>query len=363
MTSSIRRNAIWMTALTLMLSSGRMFAQGVALAPTADIEATRFWFENDFLLMGLGQRTVTSDGRSSTVTESFTGSSMVDCRLTFTSRTERTGRGVTMSTHTVGLRDIDLDSLSASRNRMPPSTRESKELFTVTLRAKRDKGEAFLVSDADGQTRRDLVGLRARDQSAADKLVAAFRHAVALCVAIPAAPVAPMTNANVISLARAGLSDPVIISAIRRAPARAFDVSDSALISLAEFKVSNAVIEEMMQPAVGENKPAAQTPGSQDVGSKPAIASDPKRAACEGIESLGLYVNKATVIEDWYGKIRNSGAVAKIVVFTWTDEYGAAKQAQIDVGAGQIATPRLGRVEIKFRVIDPIRNFRVVSCR
>jgi hypothetical protein len=54
----------------------------------------------------------------------------------------------------------------------------------------------------------------------------------------------PLTNGDVISFVRAGLSDAVIVSVIQKSPTR-FDLGPEALIKLKEAGISNTVIEAM----------------------------------------------------------------------------------------------------------------------
>jgi hypothetical protein len=57
----------------------------------------------------------------------------------------------------------------------------------------------------------------------------------------------PMTNDDVIALCTARLSDDVVVTAIRTASQRRFDVSPSGLIALTRAGVPNAVIREMQK--------------------------------------------------------------------------------------------------------------------
>ena len=60
-----------------------------------------------------------------------------------------------------------------------------------------------------------------------------------------AGSIAPMTNGDVVSMTKAGLSEQVIIAALQENAAPDFDVSPSALISLKNAGVSDRVIEAM----------------------------------------------------------------------------------------------------------------------
>jgi hypothetical protein len=60
---------------------------------------------------------------------------------------------------------------------------------------------------------------------------------------------APMTNADVISLHRAGLSSEIIVNAVGQAPSRRFDLSPAALLELKSAGVGEAVILAMQNTA------------------------------------------------------------------------------------------------------------------
>ena len=67
-------------------------------------------------------------------------------------------------------------------------------------------------------------------------------------------PSKPITNADIVAMATARLSDDVIVNAIRRLATPSFDLSPSALIELKKTGVSDRVIAAMQESA-----PAAQT--------------------------------------------------------------------------------------------------------
>jgi hypothetical protein len=69
-------------------------------------------------------------------------------------------------------------------------------------------------------------------------------------------PPRPMTNADVVALCKAGLSEDVIVNAIGLARASAFDVSTAGLLDLARAGVPNRVIVEMQNPSVALSMPA-----------------------------------------------------------------------------------------------------------
>ena len=63
-----------------------------------------------------------------------------------------------------------------------------------------------------------------------------------------------MTNASVIDMLRAGLSEDVIFTSIDSAPKKAFDVTPRGLIQLAEGKASKKLIQHIQAVAAGSKK-------------------------------------------------------------------------------------------------------------
>jgi hypothetical protein len=59
----------------------------------------------------------------------------------------------------------------------------------------------------------------------------------------------PLTNADVVALAGAGLGDEAVIAKIRQAPAESLDVSTEAILELRAKGVSGAVIQAMVERA------------------------------------------------------------------------------------------------------------------
>lgn len=178
-----------------------------------------------------------------------------------------------------------------------------------------------------------------------------------------------MVNDDVVKLVKAGLSDQVIITSIRQAPNKDFDVTPKGLIALKDARVSDAVIVAMQEKGV-----SAQTPLVNETKPTPkydaTLAQPPKPPAnnpCSGIESMGLYKNEVMSgaigggLVEWLAKIRNNTAVTKIVVFGWIDMYGAQKNAQVQIRGGDIATPRLDLTQV--RAISPVRDLRILSCQ
>jgi hypothetical protein len=68
----------------------------------------------------------------------------------------------------------------------------------------------------------------------------------------------PMTNADVIQMAGAALSEQVITTSIRQAPARDFDLTPTGLIALKKAGVSDAVILVMQEVSASARSTAAE---------------------------------------------------------------------------------------------------------
>jgi len=86
---------------------------------------------------------------------------------------------------------------------------------------------------------------------------------VAAAVASPAwaGQAAPVTNADVVRMVAAGLSDDVVVRAIRAAPATAFDISPNGIVDLHAQKVSDRVIAAMLDkqaPAAAPRRTVVQ---------------------------------------------------------------------------------------------------------
>lgn len=75
-------------------------------------------------------------------------------------------------------------------------------------------------------------------------------------------PAATISNADVIAMVTAGLSEPLILTAIRQAPSRTFDVTAAGLIGLKKANVSDAVIAVMQGSAASTAPAAEQTPAA-----------------------------------------------------------------------------------------------------
>jgi hypothetical protein len=178
-----------------------------------------------------------------------------------------------------------------------------------------------------------------------------------------------MTNEDVIQLITAGLSEQVIITSIRQAPTKDFDLSPTGLIALKKANVPDAVIVVMQEKGTREQTSSAsdtKTPPKYDATLTKQTASPPQDS-CSGIESMGIFKNTAIDpaigggVVEWLAKIRNNTNVTKIVIFGWIDVYGQQRRAQVQIRGGDIASVRLDLTQA--RVIPPVRDLRVLSCQ
>lgn len=182
-----------------------------------------------------------------------------------------------------------------------------------------------------------------------------------------------MTNEEVIQLVAAGLSEQVIVTSIRQAPAKDFDLSPTGLIALKKANVPDAVIIVMQEKGTPEQSSSAsdaKTPPKYDATlAKPEKPTAPPASqdSCSGIESMGIFKNTAIDpaigggVVEWLAKIRNNTNVTKIVIFGWIDVYGQQTKAQVQIRGGDIASVRLDLTQA--RVIPPVRDLRVLSCQ
>jgi hypothetical protein len=95
----------------------------------------------------------------------------------------------------------------------------------------------------------------------------------------------PLTNDSVIKMAKAGLSDDVIITSINSSPG-AYDTSTEALVALKKARVSDKIVSAIIVKSSTPAPAAAQAPASAapgDFGATPASGVPP------GVDSVGVY--------------------------------------------------------------------------
>jgi len=105
-----------------------------------------------------------------------------------------------------------------------------------------------------------------------------------LVLAAPAGQVKPLTNADIVALAKAGMGDAVIIAKIQQAAAANFKLEVADLKTLKSSGVSDAVISEMLKKDTASSEPApAPAP------SRPApAATAPPGATVGGYTDFGV---------------------------------------------------------------------------
>jgi len=93
----------------------------------------------------------------------------------------------------------------------------------------------------------------------------------------PAAP-SGMTNGDIVNMVGAGLSEQIVMSAIRDAKLRNFDLTPNGLIALKKGGVTDSIIAVMLNPAAPPT-PSAPTPPPAPVATDPAAAAPPSTSA------------------------------------------------------------------------------------
>jgi len=298
---------------------------------------------------------------------------------------------IRVTTRTITLADLDVGKMKVHEAATAAESTLSKPSYVVNLPARADKGKPFVLTHQDKPPQSvALMGLRVSTQEMANELAEKLRYAALLCgapdappsaepaanpvaAAPPAttaqpAPANAMTNAEVLSMVSAGLSDEVVSTAIRQAPARAFDLTPTGLIALKTKHVSDAVIAVMQASA---NPPPAPSPAPQPRPKYDASLAESSKAPaapqpCAGVEMMGLYKNEifdkamGGGVVEWLAKIRNNTSVTKIVQFGWIDQYGQQQRAQVQIRGGEIASPRVDMTQARY--IAPVRDLRLLSC-
>ncbi|MDR1011438.1 MAG: hypothetical protein LBM04_10015 [Opitutaceae bacterium] len=111
-----------------------------------------------------------------------------------------------------------------------------------------------------------------------------------LFVGVGAAHAAPLTNADIIKMAQAGLSENIIITAVENAADNKFDASADALVALTQAKVSEPVIAALIKRVA---TPAA-APAAAPVVTPAAVPAEPARLPPPAASGGGHSVNVRT---------------------------------------------------------------------
>lgn len=125
-------------------------------------------------------------------------------------------------------------------------------------------------------------------------ITAGFAFLLFAVAAAPFAGAAPMTNGDVINLAKAGMSEAVILSAIDVSEPH-FDTSAQALVDLKKAGVSEAVIERMIARKSGH---AAGPQQAGKHGPCKLAASEELQPVMDGTRQVNLGYREADIDED-----------------------------------------------------------------
>ena len=385
--------------------SATLAAEAVSGASMKQLER---WIKRDLPAMGNDLLIFKSKDRTFGVTLRMPKAELTDCVLTIQQEARYDGMEVGgLRTTTISLKDLDLATLSAFEEPPSETYTRNKPSYGVSLSALPDRGTPFrLQTKRTGLADRTESTLRerlyVREQAMGLELEATLRRAAVLCGAIdtPEAPIASaiptptqkhlavattdvtsagksqkMTNADVIDLVKAGLSELVVANAIRQAPDRGFDLTPQGLVALRKASVSDSLIVAMQAAPVAmvpvptpvPTKAPAYDPSLSSTYAAEKAAAAVAATGCAGIEAMGLYKNEifdrkmGGGVTEWIAKIRNNNAVTKIVIFSWRDQYGEEKVSEVQIRGGEIASARVGMTEARF--IAPVKELRLKRCQ
>jgi hypothetical protein len=182
----------------------------------------------------------------------------------------------------------------------------------------------------------------------------------------PATTKTGMTNTDVMKMVSAGLSEQVIITAIRQERSTSFGLTPSALIALKGAHTSDGVIAAMQakNSDTGTATPnEAKDKDTPVVAAKQVTAPAPLPAnPCAGIEMMGLYkvdMRPSAPLIVYQAKVRNGTGLTRIVTIGWLDYYGEEKETGGQIAPGAIATFNLGPHQPQNR--QPM-NLRTKTC-
>ena len=142
------------------------------------------------------------------------------------------------------------------------------------------------------------------------------------CVAIPSGQGAPpMTNQDVVKMVAAGLAEDVIVTAIRQAPSRTFDLTPTGLIDLKLAHVSDPIVRAM-QAADNDGGSHAPAPRPAPTTSSEPPSSPPSAAPSERVVSslpptpasppAAASVQEPTALGELYAISRPTGGLVSL---------------------------------------------------
>lgn len=383
-------------------------ATAPVFAPASTLRELEQWFRRELPRFGRDKVVTAAADRKSqwTMDYEIAGVSLKECILTFTAMERMVGVNGNMVDDrvTVPMKLLNTATIRAVEKNSSAQFVSSKASYWVVFGAAKDAGTPIAFEkkgyrDKNSPRRNGGAAMiTVSDSVSADLLAGALRRTAVLCGAPNVAPtevVAPtpatapsgsgaapgiaatpsdasqpaMSNEDVIKLVSAGLSASVVANAVRQARTNRFDVSPNALLALKKANVPDSVILVMQGGGTAQAPPGA--PAAPTVAASPAAprydpSLVPERTVaangCDGIENMGLFENRplpGAVI--YFVKIRNNTSVAKLVTFSFINEYGEEKRRQIQVRGGDIATVDID-VNQK-RIIASVRDIRLVACR
>jgi len=365
------------------------------IPPGPSMDETKAWIESE--VPKLGKFSIVSSSNKSPNMPLVTNHGILrlllsDGRLTIY-RSEYIS-SQTIYIHTVVLKDVDVSKIQVIERDVPPGYTYDKPSYSVKLVHASDREPFTSVWRHGGNDepfrRGSVPELLTSDIRGANIIADHIRRAAILCGAnqpigttvaesdqitntSPAKPISPdksrITNDDVIQLVAAGISEQVVITSIRQAPMKDFDLTTNGLIALKKAGVPDIVIvvmQERVAPAQTASTNETKTPSKYDA----TLAAPPKSAAapapqdgCAGIELMGLFTTDMRPMSPliiYLAKIRNGTNLTKIVKIEWLNMYGQAMESTNQVGAGQIVTTQLGANSPRDR--QPI-NLRLTSCQ
>jgi len=372
------------------------------IPPGPSMDETKAWLERE--VPKLGKFSIVSAPNKSPNIRVVTNHSilrllMADGRLTiYRSEFIDDINSQTTYIQSVILKDVDVRKIQVIETNVASGYTHDKPSYSVKLVHASDREPFTSVLRHGGNDqpfRRGFIPeLLTSDIEGANRIADNIRQAAILCGAnqpvgtkiaepdqktktSPAKPVSPdkskITNDEVIQLVKAGLSEQVVITSIRQAPTKDFDLTTKGLIELKKAGVSDAVIlvmQERVAPTQNTSASETKKPSKYDA----TLADPPKSVAapapengCAGIENMGVFKNQAMAtaigggIVEWLLKIRNNTTVTKIVIYSYRDSYGGTPQNQVQIRGGEIATIRLDLTKSRF--IAPVTDVRIVSCQ
>lgn len=126
-----------------------------------------------------------------------------------------------------------------------------------------------------------------------------------------AAAVSAMTNQDVIKMVKAGLGEALVISSIKQAEKRAFNLTVDGLVEMKTAGVADNIIRVMMDPTSrpSDPQPAAPAPSL----SEPAAVVSPPAATTPPVAEIGVYYRNGDLWSDLPPEVINwkTGGVLK----------------------------------------------------